>query len=434
MDLINEYLDDYLDDYTFDTIHHPINGVDIVVTPTDHWNATLLMGEWCESNADEHTQPDRLFLLITNLITRAAKLHLKMNFTKENNGVNNFKVKPGHENTLTKLSTSEFMFYTKKRLESDEFNALFNKIGKFAENQPDNLIIILSSFAMRALNNKTLNVVALIRCGKNSKIKFTVKNFPSCIDPTYSGKNDSDKYVTYENISINDDKEIVFPELYIKGCLQHLTYNNVFQIPTLGGKKKLLGIDICLDHHRGVAKENCKKLIFSKLESSTKYIPTQLSHVVTSCTIDLKTEHSLENSVTHVDPEFSIISCKKGVSVETQTLLKPEHFGTRELNFIVTKPTNDNYLPKTLLPMVIRHNAKLHNPKHKKADMKRLKEHIILTGAVEKSSLNLYTAGRHYLFSSLSNVRDFIFSSNKRARNDSTEISQDMPLHKKIKL
>lgn len=342
-------------------------------------NASMI-GECHDNKADEATQLNRLYLLIEKLIKKAAKVHLQANgetprqlglfSTAENSGI---KIKPECLNNITRLITNEFMFYTKRRLEPKEFAALFEKIFDFAQKQPENFHLILSSFAVRALNDKTMNVVAFVECGKNPKLHFIVKNYDSNFDPVYySTSADGKKRTEFDNITISEDSEKKFPKIKIHNKKYKFSYNNVFEVTTVGGGTKLVAIDICYDHAEMVAKNNCTLFVKKSCGHSKTLLPIHICQVVTANYVTLEDKSKLEEKVVHVDPKNTLFHLKKNNRIlEHKTIKSDLFFGTPHSQFYVTTPMQCSLLPEELLVPVKIHNEQIMASQSKKAYKKR---------------------------------------------------------------
>lgn len=76
------------------------------------------------------------------------------------------------ENTITRVLTNEFLFYTKHLLTLNEFQILQQRIANLVKIIPENFHLILGSFAILTTDNKVMNVVPHIQSGKNPVIDF----------------------------------------------------------------------------------------------------------------------------------------------------------------------------------------------------------------------------------------------------------------------
>lgn len=337
-----------------------------------------LIGECHDNNANENTQLERLYSQIAKLVNQAAQLHLKTNYSQPkklglfSSDDNNLTIKDDCLNNLTRLITNEFMFYTKKRLEPQEFAILFEKIFDLAQKQPGNFHLVLSSFAVRALNNKTMNVVAMIECGQTPQLHFIVKNYDSCVDPIYyENSPDGKKRIEFKNIEFKKDSEKKFPKVKIHGKKHKFSYQNVFEVATLGGLKEFVAIDICFDHIKKVAKKNCLELIKKSCSESKNLIPIQINHIVTANDVKLFEEAMLEKKPTYACPKNTLFYLKKNEWILSHKIVKPEHFfGSPHSQLYVTPLIQSSLLPPELLMLANNHNEKIITALEKKQTKK----------------------------------------------------------------
>jgi len=275
---------------------------------------------------------------------------------KKNYCTDDGTLKPEHSNDITRLVTNEFMFYTKVPLSMEEFGKFQQKLYDLAAAQPENLHLVLGSFAVRTPDNKVMNVVPHIECGSSPKINFIVKNYPSDVDPTYSEVVDGER-----KILLNFDKEKGDnPESYeivLNGQSHKLSFNNIFECQAFGGGKFYSCVDICSDFSRGVAKEN----LIAKLRSEGKaeeLDSIQVTHIVTSNPIPLKGKEAQTLApITHADPASSHITAKQGITNTNKETISSLGFGT-ELNVTVTQSAPCALLPNAVKEAVIRPETK----------------------------------------------------------------------------
>ncbi|MBS0286130.1 MAG: hypothetical protein JSR17_02470 [Proteobacteria bacterium] len=300
------------------------------------------------------------------------------------------------ENCITRLTTNEFSLYTEKPLKIEEFKALQEKIAFFASKLPENVHLVLSSFAVMTEDKKHLmNIVCYVECGKDPKMHLIVKNHSSMADPSYSIMVQQKKRELY-NAIIEDrqdqdyewDKHAMIredqlPKFKIAGKDVDCSFNNVFICRTKGGVEFISCVDICLDHHKGVAKKNLDRLIDSS-EMKTEILPTKCTHLVTSSTIRKKDENRV-GQITHVDPKQSPDhQCKEGCTKEELVLRKsvekalmsdtPDEprFGHGEITVRMTPPMAVQDLAPQLLEKVKVHNREVKSVHPKQKQLKGL--------------------------------------------------------------
>ncbi|MBS0289578.1 MAG: hypothetical protein JSS07_06050, partial [Proteobacteria bacterium] len=327
-------------------INAPVTIQDIIFTEYEAGKC----GEFAQPAANVSTQKNRLYQHIERMVLTAASEH-----RQKNCGNSNF-LQPGKENNITRLVTNEFSLYTKTPLSIADFNDLQQWLVALAKQAPQNLHLILSSFAVRTPNNKVMNVVAQIECGADPKVNLIVKNNPSVVDPVYSEYVNGYK-VNIPNIDIKNNDKVNTYQIQLNGKAIPFSFNNVTECTTAGGAKFHSCVDICLDHLHGVAKNRLNdKLQQADNISPTEFLPSQCSHVVTSNWVGLSPSNSI-GIPTHADPVCS----KQRVKADTYLLREyplGNHYGVPMRAFI-TAPVKCNVLPVYQKSLVDAHNIKV---------------------------------------------------------------------------
>lgn len=235
----------------------------------------------------------------------------------------------GEQNHITRLLMNEFALFTKEPLNMEAFRELYSHIQTVAEALDPNVHLMLSSLAVQLEDGTVLNSVLYVECGSDAQIHMVVKRISSINDCDYSSPSDLDVSKILEAIKkgltpvIGAESESVsfsqFDALSTHGpgvdtadVLANpkaftanetgvvIPNNSVFSLSTSGGAKCIVAIDICMDHAKG----GSKHLLLKKLgqQDPLGVLPSQVSHVVTSNTIELKPENFLTETVAHVDP------------------------------------------------------------------------------------------------------------------------------------
>lgn len=297
---------------------------------------------------------DRLYKKIVSITTEAAVQHQK------NCAGITTQLKPDKQNHITRVLVNEFFFYTKRPLTILQFEQLMQKVMTLAKSYPENLHLLLGSFAVLTPDNKVMNVVPQIECGPNPQISLIVKNHPSSIDPVYREKNPMGGEIVYPNIDINAGDIVSHLAIQIDGQSQHFSFNNVFLCKSAGGSTFHSCVDICLDHGLGAAKKRIDLHLETALEEAKNGTPaplitTQCSHVVLSNWIYLHPRFCV-GDVTQADPHESHTSCKQGAAISKEHSLKQKDFGT-PAQVIITPPVVCNMLLAHELILVNYHNA-----------------------------------------------------------------------------
>lgn len=318
---------------------------DIVVVATRHKKRNPV-GEFCDptifggkklkdtESADEVI--DRLYNHIEELASYAAEKHRAMNCIANSN-----ELKAYNRYNITRLVTNEFYFYTMKPLTLEQFASLQNKLFNLAKNFPDNLRLVLASFAVKTTDNKVMNVVAQIGCGKNPAFNFIVKNHSAKIDPIYVETQGNTK-VPLLNIKSKNDNISLY-QLNINDKPHFFSFINIFECQTAGGLRFIECVDICLDHFNGVVKKNIDTLLLKVYPIAKQYnnfdlIPILYSHVVVSNISQLRPYNCL-GVTTQADPKYSFITCKEGIAADPPQSFKTatgkeSTFGTPQEIFV----------------------------------------------------------------------------------------------------
>lgn len=323
-------------------------------------------GEFNKTDADQTTQLPRMYASIKGLVKKAAQEHLSQNCDSHG------QLKSDCKNNITRLTTNEFLFFTKAPLTLKEFAQLQKQLNHFAAKQPENLHLILGSFAVKTPDNQVMSVVPHIECGPDPKVNLIVKNYPSAADPVYKEKN-GNRLTRLENVGIsippeslgtkgNNDK-LAIPSLVINGKKHPFSFNNVLTCQTAGGEKFFSCVDICYDHNKGAAKNRLEhqlqeKVSKSKNSKDKEPLPELCSHVVTSNSHNVLPSKKLVEAVAHSDPVYTPKECKKGAEKKFHETSPP--FGT-PVHVVVTNPMPCEKLSAANLDLIRTYNASLEN-------------------------------------------------------------------------
>lgn len=268
----------------------------------------------------------RLYSYISELILFAAHSHKTSNCKPDSN-----ELQADCKNNVTRLITNEFFFYTECPLPLKIFEILINQISNLAATLPENLHLVLATFAVKSPSNKLMNVAVQIECGKNPIINLTVKNHPSSADPIYF---EGDKHrIPIKNIDITEDHNDPTYHINIKGVKYDLTFNNVFLCKTAGNISFYSCIEICLDHNYRVGIKNFDKALRSALLSSKKIDWDQLTtlciHTTVSNTIAQK-EGCMIGNFRMIDPYYAKENADKALAEDqiSKFIEKDKMFGT----------------------------------------------------------------------------------------------------------
>ena len=315
-------------------------------------------GKYGGNEIDENETPDalieRLYKHIEGLVSVASEQHRNENCVEDRSQLDS-----SAKNNITRLVTNEFCFYTKHPLTIPQFQALQNKIADLAKKQPENLHLMLATFAVMTPDNKVMNVVANIACGQNPSMHFAVKNIPSSHDPVYKVKEQSnpDQLLILENINKKTDPDISNIEpMIINNQKHYFSYNNIFECTSAGGIRFYSCSEICLDHNFGVAKQNLENEILTAIDKAAKakdfklipeffkLIPKFFSHVVVSNTTDL-TPNNCIGEVTQAD-------------TNKHSQCKSNKYAKQGIAKAAARQTNENLTFGTPVNIIVTENSK----------------------------------------------------------------------------
>lgn len=281
-------------------IEKPVTIEDVVIVVNDETAGELGkgIGEFSFADMKSHT-PEQHQKALKNLLETIKILVNHFNYVHAKN-LDKEEMREGCENDITRLTTNEFLFYTKNPLTIDEFKNLMEEVYKVAKGQPPNLHLVLASFAILLVNGKVkgneedkeeykdgiISIVPYIVCGKDPQMSFIVKSYPSTMDLQYREPgdefSDAGDYIELfgkDKYDIPQDQAI----LNVGGKDCPLSYNNVIRCKTAGGAEFHAGVNICLDHSKKVADENMRA-IENKAQHSSELFPIQEWLLITSNT------------------------------------------------------------------------------------------------------------------------------------------------------
>ena len=232
------------------------------------------------------------------LASIANQYHLKENFYQDKN--NELIIKPDSKNKITRLIMHEFSLYpAKEPLSVKEFNQLYSDIRQIITSKmSDNLYLIISSIPVacdkKYGKSQVVNHVIHVQCGKDPKMELLTKINPSFIDPVYK-KTHNMRYQEYREetsaaatILLTDNNQAASAQ----------SYGRIVKCETVGGSRFHSVVDICLDYSEGEGKKNFNKEIELIAQSkNNNLIPDQISHVITSNSIDFSHENDLADNI-----------------------------------------------------------------------------------------------------------------------------------------
>ncbi|MBI2786906.1 MAG: hypothetical protein HYX60_11650 [Legionella longbeachae] len=258
------------------------------------------------------------------------------------------------ENFIERILTNEFFFYTKEPLTLEQFQELMGKLMNLAQMQPQNVHLILGSFAVLTPEGKIMNVVPFIRCGKNATIDLIVKKNTAAYDPSYSyqDKDETEKYYDY----IKSDEKISEIAITINNKKNYFSFNNTFECHDNHDNEFYCCIEVCIDHTQGLAnKELIDKIrkninrMLSKKDFDQKEIIRYCSHIIISNTTPVCTLNVI-GSILHVDPKHGPKNdYRKALDIDTPSFGPPSQL-------IESDSIGCEKLPQMILELAELHN------------------------------------------------------------------------------
>lgn len=178
------------DKIKFARVVNPIQITDIVVSQQRGMGEFYRPSQY--ATADNYLKRIKLQMGLHAAI--ANKEHEKMNFEADPSNSAQFKMKPGKENEIVRLSSNEFFFYpgqdpTKgKPLSLKEFQDVVDAANDIGKKCHENLHLVFASFPVEGPDNQIYNLVVHVQCGKNPIVNSFAKSVPNENDPIYPGK------------------------------------------------------------------------------------------------------------------------------------------------------------------------------------------------------------------------------------------------------
>lgn len=213
-----------------------------------------------------------------------------------------YQIKQDKVNHITRLSTPEFSFYTKKPLTMQEYMDLYECISDSNFPLDPNVHILLSSFSVLNEQGELLNMSMFIEGGDPTNVYSFAKNTASHVDVDY-GKSTK----LFSQVQDNESTTPSYVPTTIATQQGNPTYTgSVFELKTAGGACFTQTIDVCKDHFYGYSKRQMEQRIMGNARED-EVIPHQIEQCVTSNYIELIRPNILSDRITHVDPFFSML-------------------------------------------------------------------------------------------------------------------------------
>lgn len=243
-------------------------------------------GELNGKRQTHHRRSDlyRLKKHIRQLIFHVREVHLKNNFNSD------MTLRHDCRYRITRLCTSEFAFYTEKPLSINDFQSLIQHLEKLAYKNPENLHLMLSTFAVN-LDGRIMNVCIYVQCGISGSLSVFAKARPSKIDPDYN-----QPLYSQHDVAKSDTTPFVSPyRLEANGLV--ISHNNIVTI-RVHDMVFTQVIDICLDYRNA----HGRRVLEQTLLGESEILVSPLSnHVITSAGIDYNSRLNVSNSYRYID-------------------------------------------------------------------------------------------------------------------------------------
>lgn len=294
------------------SINAPVKVTDIVVRQSREFLTGLNpKGEFHFSKSKKRSLI-RIIDYVTLLIDITERHHLHNNFDQDPNG--NFVMRKGHENEVTRLVLHECALYPSEfPLTKLEFEKLVNTIKEIAKTKHENIILVLATVPVLGIKYETtnnqeipqsyiMNCAIHIQCGTQPQVNIVSKINPSDIDPDYNQMPNSN---FWEKI----DKKF---SLLLSSSNKNSTIdrNLTFECKTQGGAKFWTVLEICLDHASAEGKNSLERKMAEMQENAFELIPTQVSQIIVSNSIFLKSKNFVNDSVAYADPIYKPVKLK----------------------------------------------------------------------------------------------------------------------------
>lgn len=250
-------------------------------------------GEAGQHTNEYTTDPmERLLDFIKFIAELTNNIHRQSNYDKQDDG--HYCLKVGRRNHITRALLHEFMLYTHTPLGQAELERLIDGIIQIAENQCDNVHLLLSSIALLGEEGKVLNVVLYVQCGAEPQVEIIAKTIPHHADHHFA------RLSNYCQTACYVDAQAQLPTS-TKGFI--VPNRSVFKVTTWSGAQYTQAVDICFDHVLGRSRKQFEEILCADDDDA---MPMQVDHVLTSNSLcqtrSSKTYAALAEPVVQADP------------------------------------------------------------------------------------------------------------------------------------
>lgn len=272
-------------------------------------DSSIDQGEFLNSYENPHKKSSKDHDAVLKRMVSHVKLLAKIANT--HHVACNNENKENSRNTITRLATHEFAFYTKTPLTFSELNLFLQELADIAAISSGDVHLLISSLAVmtndpdrhyslynldNANTKKVLNMSVYVQCGKQPIIHPFCKRTNALYDP----------YQTDEKIGLYylDHNPYLTP-FVASETSGVISYQSIFIVTTLDGGRYIQAIDICRDHVNEHAKEMLSQMVKQIIEKEKltvdDYFPEYCDHLVSSNTVALRPKQ-ITRYTAQVDP------------------------------------------------------------------------------------------------------------------------------------
>jgi hypothetical protein len=209
---------------------------------------------------------------------------------------------------ITRAITDEFSFYPEETpFTLAEYKQIINKTALIARKLTPDVHLILATFPVLWPDGGIHNCGLYVQSPKHADEAPTLHHF--------SKKNHSELDINYQKLD-----GTLYPLTADQNCIDEQRpnillndtsvathdinqYDSAIKIITSDSKEFISTVGICLDHAIGTERTDVHALI-DKLQAANASVPLHCSHVITSATIEEKSENVL-STISHADPSPS---------------------------------------------------------------------------------------------------------------------------------
>ena len=211
-------------------------------------------------------------------------------------------------NKITRAITDEFTFYPEGTpLSTDEYKEIIRYCGERAKQMTPDVHLALGTFPVLwpdgGVHNCGLYIQSPLKEGDEAKTHHFSKEKSSNSDLTYPVSAETGS-TTYPLSSDKNCLKEQLPQTVLANTNVLIDdinqYQSALKIETSYGSSLIVSLGICLDHYRGIEREQVHGLI-EQLHQHQETVPVHCSHVVISSGQEQHPMHTL-STISHSDP------------------------------------------------------------------------------------------------------------------------------------